>query len=236
MSNKFKLLFIVLLFFIIGFSVYAVYNKSYNDVEQITAQVTETSAVVTTETTTRTTTESSTTTTHLANTLDFDNSIDLDDIPIFDEWDTVGYITCDSAGLYKVPITYGWAQNITDGSEIVLGEYEGVLFGQNKGLFLCGHNYKAFKNLKNAEIGDKIIIETTYGANFEYIITCSEKSLLIQPNDEFKGIKKLKSDEFLQKEHEDDNVLGLFTCCGPRGSDYRWYVGSRLVRGTNITY
>lgn len=46
-----------------------------------------------------------------------------------------------------------------------MAEYEGVMFGQGKGLFLCGHNYKVLKNLQNARVGDKIIIEIVYGAN-----------------------------------------------------------------------
>ena len=46
-----------------------------------------------------------------------------------------------------------------------MAEHEGVMFGQGKGLFLCGHNYKVLKNLQNARVGDKIIIEIVYGAN-----------------------------------------------------------------------
>lgn len=53
-----------------------------------------------------------------------------------------------------------------DGSQIVMAEYEGVMFGQGKGLFLCGHNYKVLKNLQNAHVGDKIIIELFMGLIF----------------------------------------------------------------------
>lgn len=113
-----------------------------------------------------------------------------------------------------------------------MAEYEGVMFGQGKGLFLCDHNYKVLKNLQNTRVGDKIIIETVYGANYEYKITCSEKALLVQPNDSFKGIKKLNSDGYLQEIYEDRDVLGILICWSSASNNYRWYVGATLVRGT----
>lgn len=229
--------------------------RAYADdrpIESTTAQTTvaETTAETITEVTTITTTTMRSTayyttkqyTTKTATTsakkqssdVDFSGTISASDIPSFSEWDRIGYITCSGAGLNHVPITYGWAQSICDSSQIVMADYRDEVFGQGENVILCGHNYKALKNLKNVSVGDTIVIETTYGANFKYRVTRSCKALLSQPGDEFLGIKDVDDSRYYMGAFDSGNTLGIFTCYSSASSDYRWFVQATMIDGTTI--
>lgn len=166
---------------------------------------------------------------------DFNNVIYSKDIPEYSAWETIGYLTCESIGLYRIPITYGWSQDKCDSRDIVMDSYNWDKFGVGKGVFLCGHNYKVLSNLKNVKVNDTILIETTYGANLLYQVNYSNKSWLEDSGTWFYGISDLSTGEMLQSRYEDGNTLGVFTChdtdINPK---YRWYVRAVLVKGTTI--
>ena len=165
----------------------------------------------------------------------FGNEISSSDIPSFQKWDTVSYITCRSAGLYRVPIVYDWQQEVIDNCDIAMGAWTNTMFGQGKGLFIGGHNYKSLRNLKNAEIGDTVLIETVYGANYLYKI--NYKDIILATHDDnrnFYGVADVNSGEYLQYAFEDTNNFGLITCADGYSSEYRWYVRAELLCGTKI--
>ncbi len=165
---------------------------------------------------------------------DFNNAINYSDIPEYYAWETIGYLSCNSVGLYRIPITYGWAQDICDSNEIVMDSYYGEVFGAGTGVFICGHNYKALSQLKNVKVNDTILIETTYGANFLYQVDYSDKSWLVDTGTWYVGISDLSTGEMLQTRHEDGNRLGIFTCYDMNINNYRWYVRANLIKGTTI--
>lgn len=167
--------------------------------------------------------------------ISFDNAISLSEIPCFQKWDTVGYITCESAELYRVPIVYDWKQEVIDNCDIAMGAWTSTMFGQGKGLFLGGHNYNSLRNLKNAEIGDTVLIETVYGANYLYKINYKDIILTTHDNDRnFYGVADVNSGKYLQYAFEDTNNIGLITCADGYSSEYRWYVRAGLLCGTKI--
>lgn len=165
----------------------------------------------------------------------FDSAISLSDIPSFQKWDTVGYITCESAGLYRIPIVYDWKQEVIDNCDIAMGAWTSTMFGQGKGLFIGGHNYNSLRNLKYAETGDTVLIETVYGANYLYKINYKDIVLTTHDNyGAFYGVADLNSGEYLQYAFEDTNNIGILTCADGYGSEYRWYTRAELLCGTKI--
>lgn len=166
--------------------------------------------------------------------VDFGNSISKSDIPSFSTWDVVGYVTCKSAGLDRVPITYNWSQQVCDACDIVMDGYSEALFGQGRGIFICGHNYKALSGLKNAKTDDYVLIETVYGANYLYKISFSGKAHIVEDPTWFYGMCDDVTNDFLQKRNEDNDVLGIFTCLDMHTNIYRWYVRAELVKGTKV--
>lgn len=166
--------------------------------------------------------------------VDFGNSISKSDIPSFSTWDVVGYVTCKSAGLNRVPITYNWSQQVCDACDIVMDDYSEALFGQGKGIFICGHNYKALSSLKNAKTDDYVLIETVYGANYLYKISFSGKAHIVEDPTWFYGMGDDVTNDFLQKRNEDNDVLGIFICLDMHTNIYRWYVRAELVKGTKV--
>lgn len=165
---------------------------------------------------------------------DFSNTINYSDIPEYYAWETIGYLSCESVGLYKIPITYGWAQDICDNREIVMDSYFGDKFGVDKGVFICGHNYKSLSRLKDVKVNDTVLIETTYGANFLYQVDYSDKAWLVDTGTWYVGISDLSTGKMLQTRHEDGNRLGIFTCYDMNINNYRWYVRANLIKGTTI--
>lgn len=161
--------------------------------------------------------------------VDFNNSLPLTNIPSFQKTNIIGYITCESVGLYKVPIVYGWDQWIVDSYEIAMSEYSGKGFGQNIASFICGHNHKALRNLNLVNVGDKIIIETPYGANFLYEVTYSNKSHIVDIN-----FTDISSGKTLLDYNENTNDIGIFTCINGSSLDYRWFVKAKQISGTTF--
>lgn len=161
--------------------------------------------------------------------VDFNNSLPLTNVPSFQKTNIVGYITCESAGLYNVPIVYGWDQWIVDSYEIAMSEYSGKGFGQNIASFICGHNHKALRNLNLVNVGDKIIIETPYGANFLYEVTYSNKSHVVDIN-----FTDINSGKTLLDYNENTNDIGIFTCINGSSLDYRWFVKAKQISGTTF--
>lgn len=161
--------------------------------------------------------------------VDFNNSLPLTNIPSFQKTNIIGYITCESVGLYKVPIVYGWDQWIVDSYEIAMSEYSGKGFGQNIASFICGHNHKALRNLNLVNVGDKIIIETPYGANFLYEVAYSNKSHVVDSN-----FTDINSGKTLLDYNENTNDIGIFTCINGSSLDYRWFVKAKQISGTTF--
>ena len=164
--------------------------------------------------------------------VDFETEVDRDDIPYVSWWDTIAYFSCPSIGLERVPITYGWTQDICDSVDICMCSWNNMKFGQKYLPVICGHNYKVFSELHNAEIGDDVLIETTYGMNFRYKVSESCKSLLIEPYD-FEGLKDMDGEWVAHTFEETDDVL-VFTCYDMSSSDYRWGVRLECVEHNPI--
>lgn len=147
---------------------------------------------------------------------------------------TVGYITCKSAKLNRIPIKFGWSQSNTNKEDIVMSDYQHKLFGEGMELYVCGHNYNAFKKLNKAKVGDTILIETTYGANFLYKITINTKAKIIYKNgDLFQGFKTLKTNKWLSHCYDNGNRINLFTCIGSSNTQ-RYFVKARRIAGNPI--
>lgn len=106
-------------------------------------------------------------------------------------------------------------------------------FSENLISIICGHNYKALLNLKNAELNDDVIIETVYGANFHYRINRSCKVLLQETSDSYLGFTDMNG-EWVVRAWENTNDLILFTCFDMNDNDYRWFVRAEFVEGTSI--
>ena len=164
----------------------------------------------------------------------FKGIIKRDSVPYIKVWDKIGYISCKSVNLHKVPIIYGWSQDICDNSEICMANYNNLKFSEGKISIICGHNYKALFELHNADVGDDVIIETTYGANYHYRIVKSCKVLLQEtPNVAFHGFTDMKGN-WVVTAQEDSNDLVIFTCFDMNDNDYRWFVRAEYVEGTTI--
>lgn len=156
----------------------------------------------------------------------------LSSVPYYKDWETIGYITCDSADLNKVPINYGWAQEMCDSQEIVMDACGQFVFGQGTSTFICGHNYKALRNLKNAKVGDRVLIETTYGGNYLYEIEYSGKGVVVQDDKWFYGITDYYTGNYVLQRCEKGNYLGIVTCFDNNRNTIRWFVKARLIKGT----
>ena len=156
------------------------------------------------------------------------------DIPYFSPWQTIAYVTCDAVGINHVPITYGWSQDICDSVDICMANFTGARFGENLISIICGHNYKVLSTLHNAKVGDDIIIETVYGANFHYRITKSCKALL-QEGESFYGFTDMDGN-WIMRAWEETKDLTVFTCFDMNDDDYRWVVRAEFVEGTDIRY
>lgn len=161
--------------------------------------------------------------------IDFSNQLPLSNIPNFQKSNIVAYITCSSIGLQRIPIVYGWDQYIVDNNEIALSEYSGKAFGQNMSSFMCGHNNKSLQYLSNINIGDKILIETTYGANFLYEVTKSKKVQMSGCN-----FIDMDSGQNILNYSEETNDIGIFTCINGCSLDYRWFVKAKQINGTTF--
>lgn len=169
------------------------------------------------------------------NNINFDGSISSKDIPMYASWDTVGYISCKGADVYNIPITYNWSQDICDARDIVMDPYGYHMFGQGYANVICGHNYKALRNLNNVKIGDKILITTVYGGNFLYEVEYSGHAVVYQPNGHFYGICDYTTGQYVLQRNEKGNYLGVATCYDNNITDERWFVKARLIKGTTIT-
>lgn len=147
---------------------------------------------------------------------------------------TVGYITCKSAKLNRIPIKFGWSQSNTNKYDIVMSDYQQKLFGEGMELYVCGHNNKVLKNLNKAKFGDTILIETTYRTNFLYKITISTKAKIIyKNNDLFQGFKTLNTNKWLSHCYDNGNRINLFTCIGSSNTQ-RYFVKARRIVGNPI--
>ena len=162
------------------------------------------------------------------NSIDYNNTMSYNNIPNFEKTDMVAYITCESANLYKVPIVYGWDQWIVDSYEIAMSDYCYKVFGDTFSSLICGHNNKSLAFLHNIKPGDKIIIETTYGANFLYEVDYS-KMVRISENAFF----DLNTNEKVFEYYGSPDILGIFTCVNGYSTDYRWFVSAEKIAGTS---
>lgn len=156
----------------------------------------------------------------------------LSSVPYYKYWDTIGYVTCDSADLNRVPINYGWAQEMCDSREIVMDACGQFVFGQGTSTFICGHNYNALRNLKNAKVGDRVLIETTYGGNYLYEIEYSSRGVVVQDTEWFYGIADYYTGNYVLQRCEQGNYLGIITCFDNNINNNRWFVKARLIKGT----
>lgn len=169
------------------------------------------------------------------NNVSFDGCISSSSIPNFNRRDIVGYITCSSVGLYRVPIYYDWSKGVIDSVDIAMGSWTSTVFGQGQGLFVGGHNCYALRNLKYAEIGDTVLIETVYGANYLYRINYANVvSAIAESDGDFYGVSDMYSGQYLQYAFENGNVLGILTCAEGYSYDYRFYVRAYLEKGTAL--
>ena len=159
--------------------------------------------------------------------IDFESKVSRDSIPYYSNWDTIAYLSMPSIGLDRVPITYGWSQTICDNVDICMCPWSGMKFGEEYLPVICGHNYKIFSELHNLEVGDDVLIETEYGANFRYKVSQSCKSLLIEPHD-FEGLKDMDG-EWVAHTYEKTNDVLVFTCYDMNQNDYRWGVRLKCV-------
>lgn len=159
----------------------------------------------------------------------------------------IAYITCKSIGLNHYPIyshnnvidkNNDYVKDIGINSHsIILWNYDGKVFGQGYETYICGHNYNALKNLKNAKKHDHIIIETNYGANYEYEITTVTKAYAVEKNTVngkvFDGFKSLKKKVRVGYYRKKGNMINLFTCIGSSDTQ-KYYVRAKRVKGTPI--
>lgn len=101
----------------------------------------------------------------------------------------------DTAGI-KLPVYYGASYTILKSG--IAHDDISYFPGEGGSVIMAGHNFKTFlANLPKAEIGDKIVLETTYGT-FEYEIY------------DTKIVKETATNEVpVQKEKE---ILMLYTC------------------------
>lgn len=146
------------------------------------------------------------------------------DPPDFNLTDLVGYISCNSAKLNRVPISYGDDQWIINSYDICMGTYNGRLFGEGKPTLLAGHNTKSLANLKYAEVGDTIRIDTVWGETYTYEIYYS--AITNNVNNEY--LTDLTTNENLLELYNDSNNLQIYTCCD-WGLAYRYFVKARLI-------
>lgn len=167
--------------------------------------------------------------------VNFDGSVSSKDIPLYASWDTVGYISCKGVDMYNIPITYNWSQDICDARDIVMDPYGYHMFGQGYANVICGHNYKALRNLHNVKTGDKILITTVYGGNFLYEVEYSGHAFVYQPNGHFYGVCDYTTGQYVLQRNEEGNYLGVATCYDDNITDERWFVKARLIKGTTIT-
>lgn len=157
----------------------------------------------------------------------------------------IAYITCKSIGLKHYPIYshnnvedkhHNYVKNIgVNSHSIILWNYDGKAFGQGYETYICGHNYNALKNLKNAKKHDHIIIETNYGANYEYEITTVTKAYAVEKNTIngriFNGFKSLKKKVRVGYYRKKGNMINLFTCVGSSNTQ-KYYVRAKRIKGT----
>lgn len=157
----------------------------------------------------------------------------------------IAYITCKSIGLKHYPIYshnnvedkhHNYVKNIgVNSHSIILWNYDGKAFGQGYETYICGHNYNALKNLKNAKKHDRIIIETNYGANYEYEITTVTKAYAVEKNTIngriFNGFKSLKKKVRVEYYRKKGNMINLFTCVGSSNTQ-KYYVRAKRIKGT----
>ena len=157
----------------------------------------------------------------------------------------IAYITCKSIGLKHYPIYshnnvedkhHNYVKNIgVNSHSIILWNYDGKAFGQGYETYICGHNYNALKNLKNAKKHDRIIIETNYGANYEYEITTVTKAYAVEKNTIngriFNGFKSLKKKVRVGYYRKKGNMINLFTCVGSSNTQ-KYYVRAKRIKGT----
>jgi len=159
----------------------------------------------------------------------------------------IAYITCKSIGLKHYPIyshnnvedkNHNYVKNIgVNSHSIILWNYDGKAFGQGYEIYICGHNYNALKNLKNAKKHDRIIIEMNYGANYEYEITTVTKAYAVEKNTIngriFNGFKSLKKKVRVGYYRKKGNAINLFTCVGSSNTQ-KYYVRARRIAGNPI--
>lgn len=151
----------------------------------------------------------------------------------------IAYITCKSIGLnhYSIYSHNNVENKGINNHSIILWNYDGKVFGQGYETYICGHNYNALKNLKNAKKHDRIIIETNYGANYEYEITTVTKAYAVEKNTVngkgFDGFKSLKKKVRVGYYRKKGNMINLFTCVGSSNTQ-KYYVRAKRIKGTPI--
>ena len=165
----------------------------------------------------------------------FENSIRRSDVPNYAWGEEIATFSCESLGIKDMPIIYGWTQYLCDTNDIVMDPHTGAKFGDNKAIFICGHDYKGMgSKLPEMKIGDKFLIKTRYCANFLYEVTYSKMAKLDEDSDSFYGMYDLDTWQHALGRWDETKDVGIFTCYANSDAGYRWFVKGKLVKGTKV--
>lgn len=133
-------------------------------------------------------------------------------------WEAYAILSNEARGFTK-EVIFGDSEDILAAS---VGQYEySGIPGEGRPILLAGHNGSHFKQLKEFEIGDHVIMDTDYG-HFVYEVTDME----IMAATDFDSAVLDKQEEFL-----------IMYCCYPFDSlstEDRYFVYAKKIEGPQI--